>query len=53
VRDARADDGCGVFLVLRGAGTRDIRLRNNDLDAARTSVEFETPALKKALVVAG
>ena len=52
VRDSRADDGCGVFLALRGAGTRDIRLRNNDLDAARTSVEFETPALKKALVVA-
>jgi len=52
VRDSRADDGCGLFLALRGAGTRDIRLRNNDVDAARTSVEFETPALKKALVVA-
>ena len=51
VRDSRADDGCGVFLALRGAGTRDIRLRSNDLDAARRSVEFETPALKKALVV--
>jgi len=51
VRDSRADDGCGVFLALRGARTRDIRMRHNDLEAARKSVEFETPALKKVLVV--
>jgi len=50
VRDSRAANGCGVFLALRGAGTRNIRLRNNDLDAARKSIEFETPALRKALV---
>lgn len=35
---------------LRGGGTRGIMLRNNDLEAARRRVEFETPALKKALV---
>jgi hypothetical protein len=51
VRHSRADDGCGVFLALRGARTRDIKMRDNDLDAARKSVEFETPALKKVLVV--
>jgi polygalacturonase len=50
VRDSRADDGCGVFLALRGARTRDVRLRNNELEAARKIVVFETPALKKALV---
>lgn len=50
VRDSRADDGCGVFLALRGARTRDIRMRNNDLEAARRRVEFETPVLRKALV---
>ncbi len=50
LRDFRADDGCGVFLALRGARTRDIRMRNNDLEAARRRVEFETPVLRKALV---
>jgi polygalacturonase len=50
VRDSRADEGCGVFLALRGEGTRNIRLRNNDLEAARKPIDFETPALKKALV---
>jgi polygalacturonase len=50
VRDSRADEGCGVFLALRGANTRNIKLRNNDLEAARKPIEFETPALKKTIV---
>lgn len=50
VRDSRADEGCGVFLLVRG-NSSGIRLRNNDFDNARKPVEFETPALRKAVVM--
>jgi polygalacturonase len=50
VRDSTAEEGCGLFLALRGARTRNIRLRDNDLGAARKDVEFETPGLKKVVV---
>ena len=46
-RQAGVDD---LVSHARGAGTRDIRLRNNELGAACKNVEFETRALKKALV---
>lgn len=51
VRGSRADEGSGVFLMVRGAATRDIRLRNNDLDAARKAVEFENAAVGKSVAV--
>jgi hypothetical protein len=51
VRDSRADEGCGVFLSIRGANTRNIKLRNNDLEVARTSVEFETPGLREYVAI--
>jgi hypothetical protein len=50
VRNSRADEGAGVFLSVRGASAN-IRLRNNDLDAARKSLELENKALEKAVAV--
>ncbi len=50
VRDSRADEGCGVFLSVRGAASGNIRLRNNDLEAARKALDFEPASLKKAVV---
>jgi hypothetical protein len=50
VRDSRADEGCGTFLSIRGSASGNIRLRNNELDEARKSLDFENAALKKAVV---
>ncbi|HOK46432.1 MAG TPA: hypothetical protein PLK67_10895, partial [Bryobacteraceae bacterium] len=50
VRNSRADEGCGVFLLVRGNASG-IRLRNNDLDNARKPVEFESPALQKTVLM--
>lgn len=41
VRDSHADAGCGTFLLVRGADTASIRLRDNDLENARKSLDVE------------
>ena len=52
LRDSRADAGCGAFLGIRGSGSGNIRLRNNDLESAVRPIEFENETLKKAVVTA-
>ena len=51
LRDSRADEGCGTFLAVRGGATRNIRLRNNDLEEAHKPLDFENAAVKKAVVI--
>ena len=52
LRDSRADAGCGTFLAIRGSGSGNIRLRNNDLESAARPIEFENETLEKAVVTA-
>jgi hypothetical protein len=53
VRDSRADPGSGTFLSIRGNASKNIRLRNNDLDEAQRPTEFENEAVRKAVVISG
>jgi hypothetical protein len=51
VRDSRAAPGSGTFLSIRGNASKNIRLRNNDLEEAQRPLEFENEAVKKAVVI--
>jgi len=49
VRNCRAADGTGTFLILAGAGTKDILLERNDFRKARLPYSFSEGALPQAL----
>ena len=49
VRDCRAADGTGVFLLLAGEGTRDVLFERNDLRKARLPYAFASGAKPQAL----
>jgi hypothetical protein len=49
VRDSRATAGCGTFLAVRGSASKNIRLRNNDLEEASKPIEFENETLRKVV----
>ncbi len=51
VRDSRAAAGCGTFLAVRGSASKNIRLRNNDLEEASRPIEFENETLRKVVEV--
>jgi polygalacturonase len=51
VRDCRADDGTGTFLLLSGQGTRGVALFGNDLRLARTGWAFADGAGEKAIEI--
>lgn len=50
IRASRAEEGCGTFLRVAGSESHNIRLRNNDLDQARSAVAYESETLKKAIL---
>lgn len=49
IHGARADADSGTFLEVRGSTTKNIKLRDNDLEAARKPVAFESDALRKTV----
>jgi hypothetical protein len=53
IRDSRASAGTGTFLELRGAKTKDLRLRNNDLSRAARQVALADGALPNAALLQG
>jgi hypothetical protein len=47
IRDCRANENCGTFLHVTGEQTRNIRLRDNDLEEADQQVSFEQESLRE------
>jgi hypothetical protein len=52
VRDCRALPGTGLFLSIRGAGSRGVRLSGNDFSAARRAYVLEGGAREDAVTAA-
>ena len=53
IRDSQASAGTGTFLEVRGAKSKDLRLRNNDLFRAAKQLGFADGALPRSVVLKG
>ena len=53
IRDSQASAGTGTFLEVRGAKSKDLRLRNNDLSRAARQLGFADGALPRSVVLKG
>jgi hypothetical protein len=51
VRNSRASEGTTTFMHVKGAGTKEIELRNNRIRKAKKSVTFENKEVKKAVTI--